>query len=136
MAILTKSGTMSTTENLGFAEETFLYVGGSASAPLVINLRDSLLFENPFSGKSVTFIPQIKITSKSDSKERWIDVAGWSYENGYTRGICISVTSDGKIGVFVAAFMIMQNVDIASGVPTQLLPENPVVKAQFRLRVI
>ncbi|MFJ5321084.1 hypothetical protein GMW39_15315 [Pectobacterium parmentieri] len=126
---------MSTTQNLGFKDEEFLYVGGSASAPLTINRGDSLVFENPYAGKAVTFIPQAKITSNSDSVARWIDVI-YIFESNIARGVNVTVTSDGKIGVLVAANAIIQNVVSASGVPSQLLPAQSISSTLFRLRVI
>ncbi|WP_409311578.1 hypothetical protein, partial [Pectobacterium sp. B1J-3] len=121
--------------NLGFGEELFLYVGGSASSPLTIKTGQSLIFDNPYTRKSVTFIPQIKITSKSDGVERWIDVT-WTFENNYGRGISVVVTSDGKIGIYVGYHLIMNNAQISSGIAAQLLPNTAIAEASFRLRVI
>uniref|UniRef100_UPI0039069147 hypothetical protein n=1 Tax=Pectobacterium sp. B1J-3 TaxID=3385371 RepID=UPI0039069147 len=124
-----------TPENLGFGEEAFLYIGGTSSAPLEVKMGNSLVFDNPYSGKRVTFIPQLKVTSASDSISRWVDVT-WYQESNYGRGVNVTVTSDGKIGIYCGHSSLLQVSELASGIPKGLLPSGNVTSAPFRLRVI
>ncbi|PWC09200.1 hypothetical protein, partial [Brenneria corticis] len=124
-------------ENLGFAEESFLYVGGTAAAPLKIKTSSDYVFDNPHAGKSVAFIPQIQIAG-NDGVVRWIDTL-WIYENNYTWGVNVTITSDGKIGIFAGAeSLLSKNSGNRSGLPYGFRPPNDanVVEAPFRLRLI